>query len=237
MAELLVVPSSQIHISSDTLLTLPAEQGQPSLTADRHPLALESNDLWNQSKAEKHVWSRAYAPRIALEGSASGRGSGVKFDGTLLEGTNGLAPDRGNWAVGIQATFAPFEYFAIREQKKIAAANERVQQLNYQNTLEAINTQVEQARAQFDGALEVARNTPIQLAAARAAEMQARARYQAGLANIVEATQAQALLEQAEAEDALARIAVWQALLRVHAAQGDIDPFLSSLPKSNGGGH
>jgi outer membrane protein len=143
----------------------------------------------------------------------------------------------GHWAVGIQATFAPFDYFAIRQQKKIAAANERAQQLNYQNTLETINTQVEQARAELDGAVEIARNTPIQLTAARAAETQARARYQAGLANIVEATQAQALLEQAEAEDALARIAVWQALLRVYAAQGDIDPFLSMLPKSNGGGH
>jgi outer membrane protein len=94
LAELLVVRSSEIHISSDTLLTLPAEQDQPSFTADRHPLALESNHLWNQSKAEERVWSRAYAPRIALEGAVSGRGSGVKPDGTMLEGTNGLAPDR-----------------------------------------------------------------------------------------------------------------------------------------------
>jgi outer membrane protein TolC len=132
-----------------------------------------------------------------------------------------------NWAVGIQATFAPFDYFSIREQKKIAAANERAQQLNYQSTIVTLNTQVEQARAQLDGAMQIARNTPVQLAAARLADSQARARYQSGLANIAEATQAQALLQDAEAQDVLARIAVWQALLSVSAAQGDLTPFLN----------
>jgi outer membrane protein TolC len=68
-------------------------------------------------------------------------------------------------------------------------------------------------------------------------ESQARARYQAGLANIVEATQAQALLEQAEAQDAIARIGVWQALLGVYAAQGDLTPFLTRLSNPVSGGH
>jgi len=237
LAELLVEPSSQIHLSSDALLTTPPEESLPSFVAASHPMALEGNHLLEQSKAEERVWSRAYTPRIALEGSISGRGSGVKPNGTLLEGTNGLAPDRSNWAIGVQATFAPFDYFSIREQKKIAASNEHAQQLNNQNTIQTLNTQVEQARAQLDGAVQIARNTPVQLAAARMGESQAGARYQAGLANIVEATQAQALLQQAEAQDALARIGVWQALLGVYVAQGDITPFLNRVPSLTTGGH
>jgi outer membrane protein TolC len=89
----------------------------------------------------------------------------------------------------------------------------------------------------LDGAIQIARNTPVQLAAARMGESQARARYEAGLANIVEATQAQSLLEQAEAQDVLARIAVWQALLGLYAAQGDVGPFLDRVPNQNAGGH
>jgi outer membrane protein TolC len=237
LAELLGLPSKQIQLNGEPLLNAPAEPNMPSVAAPSHPLALEQFHLLDQAKAEERVWSRAYAPRFALEGAVAGRGSGVKPDGTLLEGTNGLAPDRENWAVGFQVTFSPFDYFSIREQKKIAASNERAQQLNYQNTILTLNTQVEQANAQLDGALQVARNTPVQLAAARMAESQARARYQASLANIVEATQAQALLEQAESQDALARIGVWQALLGVSAAQGDLTPFLNQLPGQNAGGH
>src|ERR1035441_2876118 len=96
----------------------------------------------------------------------------------LLGGTNGLAPDRGNWAIGIQATFAPFDYFSIREQKKIATFNEQAQKLNYQNTVEALNTQVEQARIELDAARQIAQNPPAELTSARMAELQARARGQ-----------------------------------------------------------
>jgi outer membrane protein len=237
LAELLGLPSGQISLAADPLLDAPKNPELPAFAVATHPAAVEQNHLFGQTQEQTRVLSRAYLPRFYLEGTVSGRGSGVKPDGTLLEGTNGLGPDRDNWAVGIQATFAPFDYFSIRDQKKIAASNERAQQLNYQNTLASLSTEEEQARAQLNGALQVARNTPVQLEAARMGESQARARYQAALANIVEATQAQALLEQAEAQDALARVGVWQALLGVFAAQGDLNPFLSLLPKQGSGGH
>ena len=237
MAELLGIPSRQIVLDADPLLTAPPTPGLPTSAAATHPSALEQSHLWEQTQAQQRLLSRAYLPRFSLEGSVSGRGSGIKPDGTLLEGTNGLGPDRENWAVGIQATFAPFDYFSIREQKKIAAANERAEQLKYQNTILTLNTQVEQASAQLEGAMQIVRNTPVQLAAARTGESQARARYRAGLANIAEATQAQALLQQAEAEDVLARITVWQTLLGLFAAQGDLTPFLNHLPSQRTGGH
>jgi outer membrane protein len=230
LAELLGMPSRQIVLVAEPLLTAPSNPDLPTFAATTHPSALEQSHLWRQAQAQERIWSKAYLPRFSLVGSVSGRGSGVKPDGTLLEGTNGLGPDRENWAVGIQTTFAPFDFFSIREEKKIAASNQRAQQLKYQNTILTLNTQVEQARAQLDGAMQIARNTPVQLAAARMGESQARARYQAGLANIAEATQALALLQQAEAQDVLARIGVWQTLLGVSAAQGDLTPFLNQLP-------
>jgi outer membrane protein len=53
-----------------------------------------------------------------------------------------------------------------------------------------------------------------------------RARYQAGLATLVDVSDAESLLVQAEIDDALARLAVWQNLASVTAAQGDLAPFL-----------
>ena len=75
-------------------------------------------------------------------------------------------------------------------------------------------------------AAEIASNTPLERQAATEAEIRARARYQAGLANITEVAEAQRLLAQAEADDALARLAVWRALLAAAQARGDLSAFL-----------
>jgi len=94
------------------------------------------------------------------------------------------------------------------------------------------------AQASLEGARQVAENTPVELDAARTTETQERSRYQAGLATLVEVADAQSLLVQAETDDALARLAVWQNLAAVAASQGDLQPFLRFLhlhDKTQGG--
>jgi len=78
-------------------------------------------------------------------------------------------------------------------------------------------------------ATEIARNTPAERDAATAGESQARARYQNGLASVVEVAEAQRLLAQAEADDAVARLGVWRALLATAQAHGDLAPFLEKI--------
>ena len=80
----------------------------------------------------------------------------------------------------------------------------------------------------------IAANIPVQLAAAQQSESQARARYQAGLANIVEVADAQSLLAQAEVQDQLARIDVWRALLAQSVAHGTLAPFLAAANPGEG---
>ena len=86
----------------------------------------------------------------------------------------------------------------------------------------------------LDGARRVAENTPIQLNAARTGEIQSRTRYQAGLTTIVELADAESLLEQAEIDDALAKLAVWHNLANLAAAEGDLEPFFQLVRT---GGH
>ena len=81
----------------------------------------------------------------------------------------------------------------------------------------------------MQAARAVAANTPVQLAAARQSETQARARYQAGLAGITEIADAQSLLAQAEVQDQLARVDVWRGLLAEAVALGDLTPFIRLL--------
>ena len=85
-----------------------------------------------------------------------------------------------------------------------------------------------------EAARAIAANTPVQLAAAQQSEAQARARYQAGLASIVEVADSQNLLAQAEYEDEVARVDVWRALLAEAVARGDLAPFVEKVRAGNG---
>jgi hypothetical protein len=49
------------------------------------------------------------------------------------------------------------------------------------------------------------------------------------LTSIIDVADAQSLLAQAEAQDQLARVDVWRALLAAAVAQGDLTPFLNIL--------
>jgi hypothetical protein len=95
-----------------------------------------------------------------------------------------------------------------------------------------ITSQQRAADARLDAARAVAQNTPIQLAAAQQSEAQAHARYEAGLAGIVEVAEAQSLLAGAEYQDAAARVDVWRALLAKAVAQGNLTALVDALRAS-----
>src|SRR5437660_5084662 len=126
-------------------------------------------------------------------------------------------------------TFPVFDIFSIRSKKAVEAANERAEEARYDQALQDLTGQLRKAQASLDGARRVAENTPVELEAARTTETQERARYGAGLATLVDVSDAQSFLVQAEIDDALARLAVWQNLASVAAAHGNLAPFLQAL--------
>jgi outer membrane protein len=71
------------------------------------------------------------------------------------------------------------------------------------------------------------------LQASQDAERQARARFQAGLATLVDVAEAQRLLVSAEIDDSLARLTIWRSLERLAAAQGNLQPFLDQVDRAD----
>jgi outer membrane protein TolC len=130
--------------------------------------------------------------------------------------------------LGATVTFPAFDWFSIRAKKQVEAHNEQSAEAKYSQTLQDLDGNLLKAKAVLEGARRIAQNTPIQLAAARATEQQATARYKAGLGNIAEVAEAERLLTQAEIDNSLAQLGIWRALLGVAAAQGDLTPFLAA---------
>ncbi|HEV2444539.1 MAG TPA: TolC family protein, partial [Candidatus Sulfopaludibacter sp.] len=168
-------------------------------------------------------------PRFYLQGTAYARGTGAEVNGTNLGGLNGLAPTWQNYALGFTMQFPVMDRAAIEAREAAQSATVRAQTARAQQIATDLRAQWNAAVARLEGARRVAANTPVQVAAARAAVKQATARYQTGLGVIDEVAEAERLLTQAEIDDALARLGVWRGLLQVAAAAGDIEPFLAEV--------
>ena len=117
----------------------------------------------------------------------------------------------------------------VHARKRVELQNEMAESAHYERTIQTLTSQEAKAGALMKAATEIARNTPAERQAATAGESQARARYQNGLASVVEVAEAQRLLAQAEADDAVARLGVWRALLATAQAHGDLAPFIEKI--------
>ncbi len=208
----------------------------PEAPVTSHPLAEVEKARVDEAAARVRVFERQYYPRFNFQSAVSGRGTGANLDGTFAGGTNGLGLERSNWGLGLTVTFPLFDFASIHARKRIELSNERSQAARYDQTVQDLTGQQARARAIWDGARRVAENTPVELRAARDTEAQARARYQAGLATLVDVADAQRLLVQAEIDDAVARLNVWRGLASIAAAQGNLEPFMQLLRKKTPGG-
>jgi outer membrane protein len=229
LTDILGLPDTSVEVQESSLLGAPPEGFPVSTPITSNPIAEVQHARVEEAQAQVHILDRSYYPKFYFQSSLYGRGSGWDPAGNFEGGTTGLGPDRSNWAVGLTVTFPVFDIFAIRSRKAVESANERAEEARYDQALLDLTGQLRKAQASLDGARKVAENTPLELDAARTTETQERARYQAGLATLVDVADSQSFLVQAEIDDALARLAVWQNLASVTAAQGDLGPFWQSL--------
>jgi outer membrane protein len=234
LANLLGIADASVEVQGDGLLAATPAGSAETTSLSQNPVAVAQHNRVEESQSLVRALDRSYYPKLYLQSVVMGRGSGFDPAGKFLGGTEGLGPNRANWGAGVTVTFPVFDIFSIHSKKAVEAANERAEQARYDQTLQDLTGQLRKAQASLDGARKVAENTPIELDAARTTETQERARYQAGLATLVDVSDAQSFLVQSEIEDALARLAVWQNLASVAAAEGDLRPFFESLHTTPG---
>jgi outer membrane protein len=192
------------------------------------PAMLEQHAAVSQSAAELRATDRSWVPQFNLEAAGYGRGTGAETNGQRLSGANGLAPNVGNYAVGLNVTFGFLDFASIHAREASEAATLKAEQSRETLVGRQLQEQFSQARASLRAMRSVAKNTPIQVEAARTALAQATARYKAGLTSIDDVAQAQRLVVQAEMDDSIARLNVWRAFLQLQSVRGDLQPFLQA---------
>lgn len=229
LARFLGIPPAQLDVEAETLTgALPSDPPAPA-GLNTHPAAEVQAALVNQQQARVAALARSYVPQFNTEAAVSGRGTGAALSGVFPGGDAGLSPNTLNWAFAVQAYFPLMDVFSVRAKKKVEEATLRADQERYRQTLADLSAAAQGAEAELEGARQIAGNTPIELEAARQSERQQRARFQSGLATVVEISAAESLLMQAESDNAIARLNVWRALAGVAAARGDLSVLLSQL--------
>jgi outer membrane protein len=235
LTRVLGVTTGLVSVSSTSLLANTPTSGALSGAASAHPLAQAHRASVDVARSQEDVLAHTNRPRLYLQSSVFARGSGANADGLFDGGGEGLGLERANWAAGVQVVFPNlFEFASLRARRASAAASTRAESARYDEALLTVTSEQQAAAAGIDAARAVAVNTPVQLAAAQQSEAQARARYEAGLASIVEVADTQNLLAQAEYQNAMARIEVWRALLADAIAHGDLTPFVDVVRASGG---
>jgi outer membrane protein len=238
LAALMGTAGTDLKIDAGNLLEPPPSISVPSAGIADHPAARDQLALVQEAQAQENVLNRTDYPRLFLQAEGFGRGSEVPDNGTTIGNWNGAAPARGNWVAGITITFPNvFDFKALGAEKQMARANERSQQALYDKTVQDLTGEVQAALSQLKSAQLVAQQTPVELAAARESETQSRARYQSGLATLVEVADAENLLAQAEMDNTVARLNVWRRLFGVASAQGNLQSFLQVLHGVTPGGN
>lgn len=223
------LPGTPSEIDASRILTTLPFSDPSAEAATANPAVLQEAALVAQREAQERILDRSYVPFFSALGAVSGRGAGTDLNARFSGGTAGLSPDTFNWAAGLQVTFAAFDFFTLREQKRVEQANLQTENARYSQAILNVSAATEQARSTLSGARQMAANTPIELAAARTSEQQQNARYRSGLATVVDVAAAEGVLAQAEGDDVIARLSVWRAELGIAAAQGNLAPFLQLL--------
>jgi outer membrane protein TolC len=233
LSQMLGIPGGAVGVNPSRLLDSIPTGTTPSTPAAAHPLLQSSQAAVDLARARETVLAKTDDPRVYLRSSVFARGSGANADGSFEGGTAGLGLERANWAAGVQVVFPNlFDFSSLHARQAAASALTRAEGARYEESVLTVTAQQRTADAMVDATRAIALNTPIQLAAAQQSETQARARYDAGLAGIVEVAEAQNLLAGAEYQNGLARVDVWRSLLARAIAQGNITPFIELLRTS-----
>jgi outer membrane protein TolC len=231
LADLLGIES--INFSLDTVAFFQSSPNSviaPAVDVTANPILKIYATRQSLSEIREKEIFRNYFPKISVLGVANGRGSGIMSNGHYDESLSAGVPlSRFNYAAGLACTFNILDYPRMRaeekaEQFRTAAAKTELdeQTLNLKNEMTLANERFRIAQEQL-------KQAPIQYDAASDFYKQRFAMYQTGLSNIVDLSQALYNLSRAEADYAIARDAVWKALLLKASVSGDFNSFMNSI--------
>jgi outer membrane protein TolC len=172
---------------------------------------------------------RNYFPKVSVLGIANGRGSGISNSGAYDYSLGGALFTRFNYGGGITCTFNILDYPRMRAEQTAERFRTDAAKAELEQETMNLKNESDFADQKLAIALEQMKEAPFQYASASDFYRQKLAMYSNGLSTIVDISQSLYALSRAETDAAIARDAVWKALLNKSAVTGDFNLFLNSI--------
>ncbi|PWT95684.1 MAG: hypothetical protein C5B52_17360 [Bacteroidetes bacterium] len=229
LSALMVTDSSFVITDTTKFNRSPdGEKSNKDTSLSEHPLIRLAQSRVDWSKAKESLIKKNLLPKLNIWATTFARGSGIYPDGTI-KSSDGWGFSKYNYGVGFQVAFPILKFsdekFQKAEQNFISKSNEAM--LN-QTSLE-LSKQQDISNVTLQNALEVAKETPVQLQSADYAYKAILIRYNTGLVNFSDLIQAQFNLVKAETDLKKSYWEAWKALLFKTAVTGDLNIFLNEV--------
>jgi outer membrane protein TolC len=232
LAEQIGTSNSRIEADTMNFFTDFPDTTLHELKTENNP-ALKVYDLRIKSSiARANANQKSYFPSVRLLAAGIARGSGISNTDPNVASplfSQGVPYKVYNALFGVYFLWNVLDYPRIRREYKAQVFESQEAKTAYEEEKLKIDGQVENARIQFRIAQNQTLEAPVQLNSAVDAYNQSDARYQSGLATIVELTQSSYILVRAQSDYAIARTNLWRAQLLKAAATGNFDLFIQNV--------
>jgi outer membrane protein TolC len=238
--------SQSLKIELEELLGMDAVSIHPDpLILRKKPLsgmgaALHPELEWRKAMVQLNEAKRRYQrsmlyPSVSVVGVIQSRASGFKpqYINDLTQYStgyfNGIWPNRTNYLFGVGLNWNFTQSYRNKVQIQALEIYGKALEMDEKTIARKLDYQREMAEVKWNNALRILEEVPIQYEAAREAFGRKSALYHNGLADLYDVLLAQNALNRAEAENEVAQVNVWAALLLKAAASGDFSIFENNL--------
>jgi outer membrane protein len=208
--------------------TIPHYLNDERALIQNHPSLLSQQSRINESLQSAQLAKSHRLPSLTAFGVLQGRGSGFEpnytqdYSAYTTSYLKGVGIDRGNYLVGFTLGWNITNLYRFDSKVKALEYTTQALEYDYERMHKELNARSKLAQAQLNNAYENFEETKVQLEAAQQAYKQHTALYETGLTTLVDYTQALYSLNRAEIDYELAQNNVWQALLLLASAKGDV---------------
>jgi outer membrane protein len=197
-----------------------------------HPLLNVYEQQYEQQLADNNTAGKKYLPRLGLDAATWLRSSGISYSGTYPESlSDGFPYSKYNYLVGVTLSYNLFDLKHRHDQLAEGSYLAQAKQDALQTEQLALNKMMQQANATYATTLEKLKEIPMQLYSAQQAYGQQMALYRSGLNTLIEVTNAQYALLQAETNYVVTQDELLQLLYIRAGLAGQLDSFIQNFKK------
>jgi outer membrane protein TolC len=209
----------------DTLSATPQ-----TINPQNHPYLDFAHSIYENGQAQEKLIRKSYLPKVYFLGAGWIKGSSINTDGSLNKDLyTGLGYTRSNYLGGLGITYDLFNSRREKDKLKVQQFHTEEALHNYEQQRQTLDNAALQASVDLKTAIDKFQEIPIQLKAAKDAYAQRLTQYNAGLSNIIDLTNALAVLNRAQTDVVNTRSGVWSALVQRAYAGGNIQQLLLNL--------